>query len=160
RAVNINAGHNIKLMQSCKKLQDYSTFIGYVREYSEESEDIRSAINKAIDRCINEDVLRDILVNQRAEVLEIMFTEYDMEKHMKVVRKDGYDEGFDDGYDNGRNDGFNEGHNAGFNEGHDNGFNDCLSEIITAMSKDGRTLEEISDITKVNIDVVNKFLHQ
>ena len=87
-------------MQSCKKLQDYSTFIGYVREYAEKymneskymdgyedaSVAIKAAINAAIDRCINEDVLRDILANQRSEVLEIMFTEYDMEKHMKVVK--------------------------------------------------------------------------
>ncbi|MGN0328662.1 MAG: hypothetical protein ACI4D4_06750, partial [Lachnospira sp.] len=104
--------------------------------------------------CINEDVLRDILVNQRAEVLEIMFTEYDMEKHMKVVRKDGYDEGFDEGYDNG--------HNAGFNEGHDDGFNDCLSEIITLldMSKKGKTPDEISNVTGIDIDMVNKILEQ
>ncbi|MGN0328150.1 MAG: hypothetical protein ACI4D4_04130, partial [Lachnospira sp.] len=146
--VNINAGHNIKLMQSCKKLQDYSTFIGYVREYSEESEDIRSAINKAIDRCINEDVLRDILVNQRAEVLEIMFTEYDMEKHMKVVRKDGYDDGFNDG----RNEGFSEGHNSGFNEG--------IAQIIINMSKKGKSPDEISNLTDTDINLVNKILNQ
>ncbi|MGN0328151.1 MAG: hypothetical protein ACI4D4_04135 [Lachnospira sp.] len=63
-----------------------------------------------------------------------MFTEYDMEKHMKVVRRDGYDEGFDD----------------------------CLSEIITLldMSKKGKTPEEISNVTGIDIDMVNKILEQ
>ena len=143
RVVNINVGHNIKLMQSCKKLQEYSTFIGYVREYADYVSDdtsLRVAIDKAIDRCINEDVLKEILVNHRAEVLEIMFTEYDAESHMKVVREDGY--------------------NEGFNEGRDEGFNECrdelLSQITKTMSKQGKTPEEISALTGIDIDTVNK----
>ena len=152
RVVNINVGHNIKLMQSCKKLQDYSTFIGYVRQYTKDytyddedtSSAIRKAINIAIDRCINEDVLKEILVNRRAEVLEIMFTEYDMEKHMKVVRKDGYNEGHDDG--------FSEGRDVGYAEGRDIE----RAQIIISMTKQGKSPEEISTLTGIDIDTVKK----
>ena len=69
-----------------------------------------------------------------------MFTEYDMEKHMKVVRKDGYDEGFDDG--------------------HNSGFNDGIAQIIINMSKKGKTPDEISNLTDTDINLVNNILEQ
>ena len=64
---NINPGKNRKLLSECPVLLQYMLFVGYVREYLGKypEKDLRKAINKAIERCIREDVLREFLMRRR-----------------------------------------------------------------------------------------------
>ena len=57
---NINVGKNQALLSKCPVLRQYMIFVDYVREYLGKypEKDLRKAINKAIDRCIREGVLR------------------------------------------------------------------------------------------------------
>ena len=82
--VNINYGKNKELMEHCKPLRDYAIFVNKVRRYSQEME-LKEAINKAIDECIEEDCLKDFLVKSRAEVLEFMMDSYSLENYQKIV---------------------------------------------------------------------------
>jgi hypothetical protein len=84
RMVNINYGKNKELMEHCKPLRDYAIFVNKVRRYSQEME-LKEAINKAIDECIEEDCLKDFLVKSRAEVLEFMIDSYSLENYQKIV---------------------------------------------------------------------------
>ncbi len=51
--LNINYGHNRKIMQKCRKLEEYSIFIGKVREYIGRKMTIKDAIDRAAEECIN-----------------------------------------------------------------------------------------------------------
>lgn len=49
--LNINYGRNKELMEKCKRLDDYSYFIGRVRLLSTEGYSRTDAINQAMDAC-------------------------------------------------------------------------------------------------------------
>ena len=56
---------------------------------------IGEAIDKAIDECINEDVLKELLLKHRAEAKDMLFTEYDEETHINNEKKISYEDGMD-----------------------------------------------------------------
>ena len=106
--LNINLGHNKKLMKACKTLRDYSEYVARVRR-SAQIMDIEDAVERAITECIQEGILSEFLKKNRAEAKKVSIYEYDEEKHMRQTRE----EGFEDGYGNGYHSGFDEGKVAG-----------------------------------------------
>ena len=71
KVYNINFGKNKELLERCRVLKEYMIFVDYVRKYHEEQgyDELEKAINKAIDRCIEEGVLANFLMENRAEVV-------------------------------------------------------------------------------------------
>ena len=57
------------------------------------------AIDKAIDDCIKEGVLKDILEAHRMEAKEMLFTEYNEEAHINHVKESSFENGMDKGID-------------------------------------------------------------
>ena len=82
--LNINYGKNKELMNCCRPLMEYSYFIKIVKQYSEKMER-DCAINMAVDACITENILKDILTKNRAEVVDMLLTEYNEEKIMSLM---------------------------------------------------------------------------
>lgn len=67
--LNINLGRNMELMEKCRRLEEYATFVSKVRKYTQSGElELGEAIRQAMDECIEKGILSDILTNQRAEV--------------------------------------------------------------------------------------------
>ena len=91
--LNINYGHNQELMKHCRRLEEYSIFVQCVREYIQSEPSVEDALEKAIDTCINQDVLADFLKKHRVEVLEMILTTYNKKLHEKTLRREGRDEG-------------------------------------------------------------------
>ena len=60
--LNVNLGHNRELMEKCRKLQEYAQFVAAVRRYREKDADLTTAINHAIDECIQNNILAEFLV--------------------------------------------------------------------------------------------------
>ena len=85
---NINAGNNCELMEKCRTLSEYSTFVERVRRYQAQETDIQTAVNAAVDSCIRDGILTDFLVRNKAEVMDVVLTEYDEAKHMKLIEKE------------------------------------------------------------------------
>jgi hypothetical protein len=91
------------MFAKCTVLREYMTFIDYVRELYGKSreEDLESAIEKAIDRCIEENVLRQFLIERRSEVLKVMVLDYTFDRRLVLnreeSRKEGHKEGLTDG---------------------------------------------------------------
>ena len=64
--LNINYGHNRALMEKCRRLEEYAAiFVDRVRGRLAESLPLEEAIMAAIDDCIRDDILRDILIQQK-----------------------------------------------------------------------------------------------
>lgn len=93
RMLNINMEHNQKLLQSCKRLYDYSYFIAEVNRNLDSGLRLAEAIRKAMDNCIEQGVLKDILLKSRSEVFHMLLTEYDEKKHLKNTYNEGYEHG-------------------------------------------------------------------
>jgi len=85
--LNINIGHNKKIMQKCRKLEEYAIFIGKIREYAKKDYTIEKAIDMAVNECIKEGILEVILRENREEVCSMLLTEYDEQAHIENERE-------------------------------------------------------------------------
>ena len=90
--LNINKGHNQELMNACHTLRDYSEYVARIRTYSGELP-FADAVEKAITECIQENILRDFLLKNRAEAKAMSIYEYDEEKTMRMFRKETLEDG-------------------------------------------------------------------
>jgi len=99
--LNINAGHNEELMNSCHVLQEYARYVARVRKYVAEMP-LDEAVERAVTECIREGILAEFLKKNRAEVVKVSIFEYDKEKEEKKLRKAEYEYGREQGREEGR----------------------------------------------------------
>lgn len=71
--LNVNDGHNKALMEQCQTLKEYAQYVARVRKYVSSNElSLEEAVEKAVTECINENILRDFLSSNRAEVINMI----------------------------------------------------------------------------------------
>ncbi len=85
--VNINNGMNLELLTKCKALGGYVTFVDKVRNYNK-SMPLTDAVDQAVDECVEDGVLEEFLNKHRKEVRNMVLTEFDEEKFLKMVREE------------------------------------------------------------------------
>ena len=94
--LNINYGHNREIMKKCRKLEEYSIFIGRVREKLNQKMALKEAIDRAVDECIKEGILEKILRENREEVCSVLLSEYNEQAHIEsekeIAREEGREE--------------------------------------------------------------------
>lgn len=90
--LNINLGHNQELMKNCKKLHEYAQFIAKVRETMMQVENLDQAIHQAVTFCVDAGILADFLSKHRAEVSDMILTEYDEQRHIAFERAEAWEE--------------------------------------------------------------------
>ena len=95
--LNINYGHNQALMEKCRRLEEYAIFVETVRRYYKENLSLEASIGQAIDDCVHRGVLKDILIQQRAEVVQMVLETFDQEKYEKAMKQEGYEDGYQAG---------------------------------------------------------------
>ena len=59
-----------------------------VRKNQAQEADILVAVNAAVDSCIRDGILSDFLIRHKAEVMDVVLTEYDEAKHIKLIEKE------------------------------------------------------------------------
>ena len=75
--LNVNYGQNKELMERCKTLKEYAQFIAIIRRNLAEGMERREAVEQAIDECIRNDILAEILrknslqIKSQAEINEL-----------------------------------------------------------------------------------------
>ncbi len=90
--ININYGHNLELLNNCKRLHDYSYFVACVREGLKNGLAQKEAVVCAVEECISKGVLEDILLKHRAEVMDMFLTTFDKKMYEEALRDEGRDE--------------------------------------------------------------------
>ena len=149
---NINYGKNQELMSRCKILKEYSIFVDYVRFYYKTNNytDLESSTHQAIDRCIEENILKDFLIKNRAEVVKVTQLDYTFERQLELEREEAISEG--------RAEGLAEGRAEGHAKGHAEGVQQTLTNIIEQMYTNNFTIEQISIATNQSIETIKEFL--
>lgn len=85
----ININGDAAILDRCKSLRDYMTFVEKVRYKTDfENIDIRTAVMTAMDECMKDDILVDFFEEHRAEVIEVSIYDYDEEEVRMVVARD------------------------------------------------------------------------
>lgn len=95
--LNINYGHNKVLMEKCRRLKEYAIFVDAVRKGLSSGAPLEESLSHSVDSCIDNDILKDILIKQKVEVIQMILETYDKELHDKTLRREGYEDGYNEG---------------------------------------------------------------
>ena len=99
-----------ELLEKCRRLEEYSEFVSRIYDALSKGMSLKRAIETAMDSCIEEGILKDMLIRQKTEVMHMLLTEFDEKKYKRSVYQDGYE----DGVREGEISGFTKGEAAGF----------------------------------------------
>ena len=138
--LNINEGHNPKLMEQCQTLREYAQYVAKVRHYTDRMP-LNEAVTLAVNDCINERILEEFLRQNRSEVIAMSIFEYNKEEEERKIRKAEYEAG----------------KKAGFAEGESRGTERVL-QLIQLLSQNGH-YDEIQKITS-DKDLLNSLLKE
>ena len=133
--LNINYGHNLALMEKCQRLKEYSIFVDTVRIQCKKTSDPRHAVTKAVDICIEQGILRDVLVNHKAEVISMVLTSFNQKAYEEDL-KNQYKEGIEEGINLGQ------------------------KEIVLHMLHSGNSPEQIAQLTGIDVEVVKQWIEE
>lgn len=91
--LNINSGHNKKLMEKCKCLKEYATYVNMIRENLAKGMNRKDAVSVAMNSAIHGNFLDGFFRNQKAEVVSMSLTECDMDEFFQNRFNEGKREG-------------------------------------------------------------------
>lgn len=89
-----------KRQRQCRTLEEYMKYVDRVRKYAA-SMPMEQAVDRAVDECINEGILKDFLLANKAEVKRMSIYEYDEEATRQAIRVEEYERGRADGIEQG-----------------------------------------------------------
>lgn len=80
-------------MKKCPKLWEYSYLIDAIRRNMSDGKKIDAAVDQAVQHCIEQGILTDILAKNRTEVTNMILEEYDAEFHIQCEKELSREEG-------------------------------------------------------------------
>ena len=90
--LNINEGRNRELLEQCQTLREYAAYVAQVRKYAKFME-LETAVEKAVEECIQNGILKEFLQRNKAEVIAVSIFEYDKEEEERKLRKAEFEAG-------------------------------------------------------------------
>lgn len=137
QVINVKRGHNKELMDKCHRLWEYSEFVSEIETNIQLGLGRDEAVQLAIEHCIEQEILTDILRTEKSEVLRMIFlTEYDEKKHLRHTFEEGREEGIRQGRDE-----------------------KLLEQVRKKLSR-GKSPEEIAEELEEDIDTIRRLLKE
>ena len=99
---------------------------------------LETAVQKAVDECIQEEILEEFLRKNRAEVIAVSIFEYDKEEEERKLRKAEFEAGEQSGIQKGIQEGIQEGKEL------------KTKEIVNSLLQDGMGIEKIAELLKIS----------
>ena len=96
------------------------------------------ALKTAIDECIENNILRDFLIERRSEVEKIMRLDYTFDRQIELEKRDSFEEGL----------------SLGREEGLSLGQAKQLITLIAAKIRKGKSISEIADDLETDISTI------
>ena len=145
RLLNINYGHNRDILEKCRRLEEYAIFVAKVRMYQKNTQyTLKQAIIQAMEECIKEGILTDILTKQKAEVLGVLLSTFNKELYEKNLKEDAY----------------YEGEKIGFSNGVVKGAHEKLRTQIEKKLEKGKAVEEIAEELEESVDIIKEMINE
>ena len=124
-------------MEQCQILREYAIYVARVRKYAKYMQ-LETAVKKAVDECIQEEILEEFLRKNRAEVIAVSIFEYDKEEEERKLRKAEFEAGEQSGIQ------------KGIQEGKQEGKELKTKEIVNSLLQDGMGIEKIAELLKIS----------
>lgn len=154
KVYNINSGMNMELKERCPTLAGYVTYTELVAKYRK-TMPLKEAVEKAVNQCIDNNVLRDFLLRQKSEVVKMGIYECDMEWEMERLKKQiaekATEEGLARGMAQGMAQGMERGLARGMAQGRSRGEAECLVSLVERHCADGKSEEEACEVLKISM---------
>jgi len=96
QVLNINEGFNESLKEQCRTLREYMQYVDKVRAYAG-NVSIDRAVEQAVDECIGQNILREFLLKNKAEVKRMSIFEYNEEETRRAIRESAHEQGWSSG---------------------------------------------------------------
>ena len=90
---NVNPSYNEELKRRCPELDGYIKYVEKTRKYHRQGMTYEEAVKKSVDECIEEGILKEFFIKNKAEVISMTIFEYDEEEHMRLEREEQYRKG-------------------------------------------------------------------
>lgn len=140
RMLNINRGHNSRMLSECRPLGEYAWLVAQARKNIEADKksgrpvSIGDAVDRAISEMPDDFEIKNFITANRAEVKDMCLTEYNEQETMQMFRQEGWQEGRQEGWQDGWQDGLQESR---------------LLDIKNLMDSTGWTAEKAMDLLKI-----------
>lgn len=94
---NVNYGKEVGVIQRCKSLAEYALFVYCVREERKKGKELGEAITIAIRQCIQNDIMREFLIQKGSEVENMLYGEWNMDEALEIGKEEARKEGIKEG---------------------------------------------------------------
>ena len=121
-------------------LKEYAQYVAKVRKYVSKNISLEEAVTRAVDECIEEGILAEFLVKNKAEVIKVSIYEYDKEFEEKKLRKAEYE--------------------AGVESGIELGERSLLENQIRKKLKKGKPIEQIADELEEAVTTIQRIIEE
>ena len=101
---------------------------------------LEEAVTRAVDECIEEGILAEFLMKNKAEVIKVSIYEYDKEFEEKKLRKAEYE--------------------AGVEAGIELGERSLLENQIRKKKKKGKSIEQIADELEEAVTTIQRIIEE
>lgn len=139
KVYNISKGRNKALKNRCPVLAQYVTYTELIKEYRE-SMPLEEAVEKAVNECIKNGILKEFLMHQKAEVVKMSIYEYDEKEErrrlLKAAREEAYKEGTE----------------VGETRGVVRGEAESLVKSIESIQNKGYSLQEACELLSISYE--------
>jgi hypothetical protein len=152
RVININHGQNEDIIKRCETLRCYSAFVAKVREYEGKGLSLEAAIKKAIQYCIEHDILKEFMEQHGTEVISMLFGEWNLDEVLDLR----FEEGIEKGREEGREEGMEIGIEKGMEKGREEGMEKGMAKVARNALAEGASLEFIHVITGLDMETIER----
>ena len=121
-------------------LKEYAQYVAKVRKYVSKNISLEEAVTRAVDECIEEGILAEFLMKNKAEVIKVSIYEYDKEFEEKKLRKAEYE--------------------AGVEAGIELGERSLLENQIRKKLKKGKLIEQIADELEEAVTTIQRIIEE
>lgn len=93
KMINIDPSANHPMLRQCRTIYEYATFIQIIRDYINRGKHRTSAITEAMKDCLNNGIMVDFIHEHGSEVINMLFTEFNMDDALEVRGEERFAEG-------------------------------------------------------------------
>ena len=132
KAFDIRYERNSRLLHDCQEMMYYSIFVSKVEEYKTPEVTAEQAVLKAVNYCIEHDIMKEFMEDHRQEVVNMFTEEWNLEEAKRVAAEEAA------------------------NKAAEEARNESKIEDILEMLKDQLPVEKISKYTKFSVEQIKE----
>ena len=134
---NINKGCNSEIMNKCRPLYEYAELVFRIRENQARGMRKEDAIESAVNSCLQDGIMKDILTKEKNRVMSSLLTELTAQEIEELYREEGFESGFQQGIQQGIQDGIQQGIQQGIEDGIRQGIRQGKQDTVLSFVEKG-----------------------